>query len=633
MKPVRQRASLILAVVLIFSLLSTPALAEAGTLDAAATPAQYTFSVDGKNVSLWAYEIDGSIYFKLRDLAMALNGTEKQFEVSWDESKNAVSLTIGTVYTPVGGELSKPSELSALYKDKGIVAHSPTTSFYIDDRQVPIRAYTVNDANYIMLSDLAANIMFAFGCDEEMHLVKITAKAYYTDLYSFSLPQGWKAGGPACYLDLARSGDSVGSMIIRTYDPDQPVSQFHDNHRETLSSENLSGFAYPAAKAVIRATQPAAAHDDSYVDELHIYIMLADLRCAFDFCFDSAKVDEQTAVGIAKGFVPKEAAIKIYGIASQWARAIQNRDGHAQYDLLTAELQAEVKEYYEAANWVTGVSSPWVNSWAVEISGNRAVVLYMNEASSGFTGYTIDNLFFAKEKGQLKISDIDGVNDFSGYENTSMQKNVQLPESNVVLASLPKDHIFIYGDKNDYDKYGGYDGLYLSVKGVNKYYKWQNIGKDSFLPALYLKDMNGDGRKELVVILTTGEGTGVNQKAVHVINPENMTEADVINPLYIISKNVDTSIVHENGTVTITITVNGQKSVITLPEDYAQVWAEDKAVFGSIVTYEVDGAELKASVAAQISHTLFAGEVNITYTFDGTRYVMDTIDFTPYDFS
>lgn len=420
MKNIKKQLCLILAAVLMSSLLCTPALAATGTLNVAATPIEYSLYVAGKDISLWVYGIDGGVYFKLRDLAMALKGTEKQFGVSWDGSKKAVSLTTGTAYTPVGGELSEPSEPS---NDTGAVAHSPTTLFYIDNRQIPIRAYIVNGTHYIMLSDLTANLMFATGYDEEMRMAKISTKAYYTDLYAFSLPEGWIAKGSAYDLQFTRSGEPVGTFIIRNYDPDKPISQFRDNHRETLSSENLSDFEdfptlkkYPVAKAIIRATQPAAANNDSYVDELHIYIMLADSRCAFDFCFDSAKVDEQTAMEIVKGFSPNEAAIQKNTAAAEWALAIQKRDGRAQYELLSAELQAEFKDYYEAVNWVTGVSSPWVNSWTIEVSGSRAIVFYEGMTSEGFAGYTIDNLTFSEENEQLKISDIDGVNDFSGHK-------------------------------------------------------------------------------------------------------------------------------------------------------------------------------------------------------------------------
>ena len=102
-----------------------------------------------------------------------------------------------------------------------------------------------------------------------------------------------------------------------TYEEGVPISQFVGNHAETLSSKSLNSFAYPAAEAIIRRTQPAAAQDDSYVDELHIYILLADNGCAYDFCFDSAKVSEAAAMEIVKDFTPKEPALKTYGVASQ----------------------------------------------------------------------------------------------------------------------------------------------------------------------------------------------------------------------------------------------------------------------------------------------------------------------------
>lgn len=418
MKKAKKLIGLFLAVVLVFSTVYTPALAANSTSYTPATPAQYDFRIDGgESTPLWAYEIEGAVYFNLRDLAMVLNGTDKQFEVSWDGSKNAISLTTGTAYTPVGGELSEPLELSDPCYDKGAVAYSPTTLFYVDNRQVPIRAYIINGAHYIMLYDLAANLMFSAQCYVEENLADIITTEYYTELCSFSLPNGWRASGDPYNLNLSfsRSDETVGSLVLRNYDPDKPISQFVDNHRTIVSSESLSNFmplkgepGYPAAKAIIRATQPAAANDDSYVDELHLYIMLPDLRCAFDLCFDSAKVDEQTAIEIAKRFSPSDKAIEKNSVAAEWALAIQNRDGRAQYELMNEELQADYYDYYDSRNWETGVSSPWVNSWIIELSKGQAVVFYKNETSTGFAGYTIDTLTFSEENGQLKISGIDG---------------------------------------------------------------------------------------------------------------------------------------------------------------------------------------------------------------------------------
>ncbi|MGO4119405.1 hypothetical protein ACEQ6C_40435, partial [Rhizobium ruizarguesonis] len=49
------------------------------TLSAAPTDSKVL--VNGKTISFEAYNINGNNYFKLRDFAAAVNGTEKQFEV------------------------------------------------------------------------------------------------------------------------------------------------------------------------------------------------------------------------------------------------------------------------------------------------------------------------------------------------------------------------------------------------------------------------------------------------------------------------------------------------------------------------------------------------------------------------
>lgn len=57
-----------------------------------AVPAASKVLVNGKDKSFDAYLIGGSNYFKLRDLAAVVNGTEKEFEVTWDENKKRLIL-------------------------------------------------------------------------------------------------------------------------------------------------------------------------------------------------------------------------------------------------------------------------------------------------------------------------------------------------------------------------------------------------------------------------------------------------------------------------------------------------------------------------------------------------------------
>jgi hypothetical protein len=92
--------------------------------------------VNGKSVCFEAYNISGNNYFKLRDLAAAVNGSVKQFSVGWDGSKNAISLGSGQAYTSVGGELAvsaNPSKKDAAPTDSKI---------YLDGKEVcPVESF------------------------------------------------------------------------------------------------------------------------------------------------------------------------------------------------------------------------------------------------------------------------------------------------------------------------------------------------------------------------------------------------------------------------------------------------------------------------------------------------------------
>ena len=59
------------------------------------SPTAHSMTVDGKKVNPAAYTIDGNNYFKLRDVAALLSGTEAQFQVGYDEQTKAITLTAG----------------------------------------------------------------------------------------------------------------------------------------------------------------------------------------------------------------------------------------------------------------------------------------------------------------------------------------------------------------------------------------------------------------------------------------------------------------------------------------------------------------------------------------------------------
>lgn len=161
--------SVILAIILVFSILSVGTFA-ANT--AAATSASVL--VNGKSVSFEAYNIDGSNYFKLRDLAAAITATEKQFAVGWDSSKNAITLTTGQAYTSIGGELSPSGNVG-----EQSAALSPAALF-LNGTQANLTAYNIGGYNYFKLRDVAAAINFGVGWDSKTSTITIDTSTGYT---------------------------------------------------------------------------------------------------------------------------------------------------------------------------------------------------------------------------------------------------------------------------------------------------------------------------------------------------------------------------------------------------------------------------------------------------------------------
>ena len=144
-------------------LLSTVCVLTALTASALAAPesavrSDASFLVNGQAQTVAAYNIGGYNYFKLRDLADALNGTSNQFEVSWDASRNQIDLLSGQAYTgePESGELSYTAEAT------------PTTAgVLLDGSPIYLTAYNIGGNNYFKLRDLGDALHFGVLWEED----------------------------------------------------------------------------------------------------------------------------------------------------------------------------------------------------------------------------------------------------------------------------------------------------------------------------------------------------------------------------------------------------------------------------------------------------------------------------------
>ncbi len=150
------------------SLMRTVALA----VDVTAVPNASAVLVNGKSVAFDAYTINQNNYFKLRDLAAALNGTSKGFEVGWDGGKNAITLIAGKPYTAVGGELAPGNGVAK-------PAAAGQSALYLNERQLYLTAYVIGGNNYFKLRDVMEQLDVYVGWDGAKNLITIdTSKSY-----------------------------------------------------------------------------------------------------------------------------------------------------------------------------------------------------------------------------------------------------------------------------------------------------------------------------------------------------------------------------------------------------------------------------------------------------------------------
>lgn len=177
----KKHISIILVLIMLF--LFVPITVNAGEVTAAKV--ELTISVDGVNRRIDAYAIDNYNYFKLRDIAYVLSGTSKQFDVTWDGSKNAINLVKGKAYTVVGNELAMLP-----YWEETKTAVPNTSSILLDGKEERLTAYTIDGYNYFKLRDIASTFDFFVDWDNIRRTVIVETMFGYvpedsSDSYSY----------------------------------------------------------------------------------------------------------------------------------------------------------------------------------------------------------------------------------------------------------------------------------------------------------------------------------------------------------------------------------------------------------------------------------------------------------------
>jgi hypothetical protein len=124
--------------------------------------------VNGVATAFEVYNINGSNYFKLRDLAYVLNGTKSQFSVDFDQAKQAISCVKGAAYTANSTELN-------IGEDKSASAVPSAQSLFIDGAAASLTAFNIGGNNFFKLRDLGTALGFNVDYDDATRTMLITS--------------------------------------------------------------------------------------------------------------------------------------------------------------------------------------------------------------------------------------------------------------------------------------------------------------------------------------------------------------------------------------------------------------------------------------------------------------------------
>jgi len=210
-----------------------------------------------------------------------------------------------------------------------------------------------------------------------------------------------------------------------------------------------------------------------------------------------------------------------------------------------------------------------------------------------------------------------------------------IPAAYDEIAKSEKGDIILYATKMNVNDV--YTDFKIDVKGVIMSRPfWINTTSPAWLPEIISEDINGDGKQELIIILTRGTGTGIIEREVHVFDIQNQrlgkmffegpVEVLVDNPIAIVLKNVKTKLSADKATVSIgeenyTIDI---KSLGIQPEVlFTDIY------FGNSINFEIKDNQLVAKVGGIISPSGYIGSIQITYMFKDNMYQAKSIDFKP----
>jgi len=193
-----------------------------------------------------------------------------------------------------------------------------------------------------------------------------------------------------------------------------------------------------------------------------------------------AEVDDKTEAEAEKTRIQLlESALEPKGphaAAEMWAEAVKTRNGALQYAIMSPELKKEYYSFFVGLGWVTGVSSPWIESYEIaeryrlDNEKYRFEVVFTYTDSTGVRFNTKEFITVNSFNGSWFISAIEKV-DIKGeitkltFGGDNKLKSIFVEDESAEIGSYDKANVIIGSQTKIYD---GYTDTVLSVNDLKE---------------------------------------------------------------------------------------------------------------------------------------------------------------------
>ena len=194
--------------ILLVLVLALPLVSAAGAVEV--RPSDQKFTLDGTAADCDAFNIDGYNYVMLRGLAALLNGTEKQFSVTWDQNAWTATVETGKPYEDDGSVVNGPA---VILDENGLVTNAVKSSqtIQVDGKAVNgVTVYNIGGNNYFRLRDLQPWLGFGLRYDEGSRTVVITTQDVPAPVGAMTLSAAGDYDAIRSGLDSARISQNGG---------------------------------------------------------------------------------------------------------------------------------------------------------------------------------------------------------------------------------------------------------------------------------------------------------------------------------------------------------------------------------------------------------------------------------------